>query len=70
MRQFLFTYWNYLKVLPKNLFLYLFIFLILSGGHTPVGKVVAIIALFIIVPLFQMWASSLQKRLRNKDDKG
>lgn len=65
MRQFLSNYWGCLKVLPKNLFLYLFIFLILSGGHTPPGKVIAIIALVVIVPLFQMWNSSLQKRLRN-----
>lgn len=67
MRQFLFNYWDYLKVLPKNLFLYLFIFLILWGGHTPTGKVFATITLIVIVPLFQMWNTSLQNRLRNTD---
>jgi len=67
MRRFLSNYWDCLKVLPKNSFLYLLIFLILSGGHTPTGKVIAIITLVVVVPLFQMWNTSLQKRLCNTD---
>jgi hypothetical protein len=57
------NYWNYLVALPKNFFFYFWVLLILSGGHTPTGKIIAIITSIIIIPLFQMWNDRIQKNL-------
>jgi hypothetical protein len=54
MRQFFVDYWRHLKALPKNFYFYVWLFLILSCGHTPKGKVAAVLISVLIIPLFQI----------------
>jgi len=61
MQKFFADYWNRLKSLPKNPFLYLLIFLVLIGGHTLTEETIAIIVFIIIAPLLHMWNARLQK---------
>lgn len=46
-------FWK-LKNLYKNWGAWLLVFMVISGGRTPKGKVIAIIFLVIFMPIFQM----------------
>jgi hypothetical protein len=48
------NYSNLFKRLPKNWGVWLFVLIILTGGHSPIGKVIAIVFLVLAVPIFQM----------------
>jgi hypothetical protein len=52
-KKFFLGYWQRLKALPKNPFVYVWFLLILDGGHTPRGKALAIVISILIAPLFQ-----------------
>jgi hypothetical protein len=54
MSPFLSEYVACLCALPRNPWFWAVLALIVMGGHPPLGKVLAAIALTFIVPLFQM----------------
>ena len=54
MQNFARQYWSCLKMLPKNIFFFVMIAMIIVGGHTPLGKVIAIAVLIAIVPIFMI----------------
>lgn len=63
MQEYLKEYWRHLSVLYLNPFLYVFIGLIWMGGHSPIGKVIATVAMIVVVPLFQIsYGDLLQKK--------
>ena len=55
MRAFLHEYVARVRELPRNLGFYLMLALILSGGHSPLGKVFWSLSLVVIVPLIQIF---------------
>lgn len=63
------NYWGLLKDLPRNWGVWLIVLMVLGGGHSPKGKVIAIALLILFMPIFQMMFRFEQKTPDKEDSK-
>ena len=66
MRRFFKLYWSQLKVLPQNIFLYVWFLAIICGDQRIERKILMLVLSFFVIPLFQMWSTRLQKTMSSR----